>query len=395
VPICPGGTRPKATTPPILVAGIDLIAGLLISRIPWVGPFLSIVEPVVFEGSIVCNGDPPPFPELQADDLLSLAFGKTTPRMSDAILNVLWYQFCECVAEPTPAAPVITPAPGLPVYVPGPVPPCDELTVEYSETKFGDVNDLDLYGSAIAPRGLPAGVTDMTARVQVLSVGSAPTTFASYQFVMRFLDAAGVLIDARAVTCSQTSGQAGLPVSLSFSVLPAAVSWYILFSNPQDGTTVDQDAVAQLVVQSFCGVKPGRSQPDCCPPDPALVARINQLQVAIDQVLARLGLQGPLEVLSTLPVSGEGLVSIPAGARQVHVGLDVLGQGVELVPYANPDRVMRAGTLRFGNPFGWRRREHIDAQSAVFPVPSDANIVSWSIHPGSSGVLSFLGEAGS
>jgi hypothetical protein len=391
--LCPGGTRAKATTPPIVVAGIDLLVGLAISRIPYVGPFLSIVEPIVFEGSVVCNGDPPSFDPPNATDLIEAGFGRLTQNMRNMFLNVLWYQFCECADVPTPVAPVITPPPNLPIYVPGPVLPCDELTVEYSETRTGDVNEFEIYGSAAAPRGLPAGVTDMKATVQIVSVGSAPTTFHSYQFVIRFLNAAGTLIDARAITCSQTAGVAGLPTTLSFSVDPAAVSWYILFVNPQDGTTVDQDGVAQLAVQSFCGVKPGRTQTDCCPPDPALIARINQIQIAIDQVLARLGLQGPLEVLASIAVTGEGLESIPAGARQVHVALTTLGQGVQLVPYANPDRLMRAATLRFGNPFGWRRREHIDAQSNIFAVPADSNIVSWSIHPGTSGTLTFLGEA--
>jgi hypothetical protein len=65
---------------------------------------------------------------------------------------------------------------------------------------------------------------------------------------------------------------------------------------------------------------------------------------------------------------------------------------VQTVPYAFPDRVMRAATMRFGNDFGWQRRQHLDAQEILFSVPLDSQVVSWSLSPGTSGSLIQLGQ---
>lgn len=390
MPVCPNGAQPKAATPGVVAVGSSLLTTLIAAQAPFLVPFIQVLEPYILQSVDLCAGDPVPFPDITAVDLALLATGFTSSKMTDVVHHAAWYAFCECRGAATPPPPSVIPPSEIPTWIAGQTPPCETLHVEWEIDRYGVGAEPYLIGTPAAPRPFPAGTTRIRMTPKHITGGPNQDSLQTYLFTTSFKDAAGVQIAQQYHVNSRWDAGVWTETPLEAAVPSGAVSYFVQARSGSGG----QNAGARISYdhEHICAGA-GQIAPECCPPDPTLVAKINRIQLAVSEILERLGVSGPLNELNSIAISGEGQIALAAGARQINIALEQLGTDTKFVQYANPDRLMRAGTIRFGNDFGWRRREHVDSVDCLFPVPPDSTVVSWSLSPGTSGELVQLGNA--
>jgi len=392
MPLCPTGTEPKAGTPTFIILGTSLIAALISKRLPPAAPFVGALESLLLDTGILCNGDPPDWPTFVATDFTDLARGLPNARMTQAVMNAAWYVFCQCADAATPVAPLAPPVADIPSWPPGEVLPCASIHVDFSPDADNLSGTYNVIGTPTAPRGIPVGATSVRISPIGIDHGTGTRQFTSYIFRATFKNAAGQALNSPIAVAEWENGHWNND-QLLFALTAGTSQFYVeVYPNIAATGPFNTGAVVTADYDFYCA-PPDLLQPECCPPDPTLIAKLNRLEASLTQVLALLAPPGTLAELGSIPISGEGTVQLLPGTRQVNVQLAALGANTKMVPYANPDRIMRAGTIRFGNDFGWKRREHVDNTDCLFPVPPDAVVVSWSLSPGTTGTLVQLGTA--
>lgn len=390
MPLCPNGVQPKPQTPAVVAIGSSLLTTLVGTNAPFLIPFLTVLEPYILNTIEICAGDPVPFPELTAGDLAALAVGFVSPKMTDVVHHAAWYAFCECKGTATPAAPYIPSPQDIPTWISGTTAPCETLHVEWDINRYGVGAEPYVIGSPTSPRPFPVGALQIRLTTKEILPGPNQDSLQTYLFTTSFKDAAGVTLAQQYHSFARYDAGSWTYSNQTVPIPATAVTYFVQARSGTGGQNAG--AVISYDHEFLCGGA-GQIAPECCPPDPTLVAKINRIQLAVTEILERLGVSGPLNELNATAISGEGQLNLVSGARQVNIALDQLGGDTKFVAYANPDRLMRAGTIRFGNDFGWRRREHVDNVDCLFPVPPDSTVVSWSLSPGTSGELIQLGNA--
>jgi hypothetical protein len=336
----------------------------------------------------MCDEPPVPMPSWSPQDYALTAAGQITPVFTQTVLHLAWWQLCQCSSEPTPSPPRAPGGAGLPLVPTQPGLPCSSYV--------GQLAPMTQPIAIIIPDGnqnggfvpLPPGATHVRYRAHIDSLGSvAPTQRRDFKTnTNRATGGPGLGMPLFSITPPALDGEVVLELE------PGLISFQVEHSVNTFFTQLATGNSVTLNADVFCGGPPGYAQPECCPPDPAIINLLNDLSLQVALLVARAGPTGPLEQLLTSPISGEGSLNLELGTRQVLLELSALGPGTKFVPYANPDRLMRAGTIRWGNDFGWSRRLHVDSTRCIFPVPPDSNVVSWSISPGSAGQITQLGE---
>jgi hypothetical protein len=389
-PLCPGGTQAKPG-----VVGIIIIAGALFElwlarRVKWLAPFIPFISPFIFDPSEVCAGEPPPFPDFSIDELGQLVTGGIVTKVNQAIQHLAWWEYCECIGA-TPSPPVIPPPAGLPLMPVGPVEACAQQLVQYVQNNNAVSVGLVLVPSLTNSGYLPAGATSLTFEGRITNRPPGLGDQRLNVFNFHFLDTAGTTVLGTQQITLNPAVNNGTTIVTNVPV-PSGSVRYDVVHDCQPGGSCHEGRQAILDLLWQCGPNPNLVQPECCPPDPTLVGKLDRLLLQMALVVARLGPTEPLQIISTTSISGESQMPLAQGARMLNFQLTTLGADVQVVPYANPDRIRRAATVRFGNDFGWQRRQSIDAQDNLFPVPFDSQVVSWSLSPGTSGTLVQLGQ---
>lgn len=385
---CTTGSRPKPGHESDAV-WLGTSVGELISLFnPWLGAFITIASPLVVDTQNLCEEGPPPFPTWTPSDVVALSRGGSIALLQQTALHYAWYFSCECISAPTPT-PVVQPAPpGLPDLIPSHTVPCLTATGQLSpmtqavQTLIPSVTPT-VGGDRLA---LPFGATSVRLSAQIDALGTDTTHARNFTSLQVGPGGPGAGLPPLTITPPALSGQITYQLAAGMEGIQIEHSVTTHISDVAAGNSVS----AQIEV--FCGVPPGAAQPECCPPDPGLIGILLDLQAQVALLVGQSGPSGPLTELSATPITGEGIESLRVGARQVLIELSTLGPSVSFVLYANPDRAMRAGTIRWGNDFGWRRRDHVDSTRCLFPVQADSTVVSWSLSPGTSGTLRQLGK---
>lgn len=110
--LCGGGTSTlKPGIGSSVVVDASLITGGLALISPWLIPLAGFVDGFVFDALGNCASDPPAMPTFTASDITNCIGGAFNPNCSttiskihDALLNYLWYQWCQCSSgSPSPA----------------------------------------------------------------------------------------------------------------------------------------------------------------------------------------------------------------------------------------------------------------------------------------------------
>jgi len=385
---CPNGSRPQAGKEGDLVWAGTALGELISLRAPWLGAYITIMAPLLLNGATLCASPPPTLPTWTASDAAAIVLGAPSAILAQTVRYLAWYYTCECIGTTTPEpAPVPAPTDQLPVLVPEPVQACDIATGQLVDAQMIP-NLLIPFPGGVAPfsRPIVPGTTQLRLRAQIDSLGTANQNTPRLFQTDFYTDSGNAGLQQLILTPPVLDGEA------IYDVDPQITSYSVhCYFNPPTGP-VAIGSGASVQVEQFCAGEPGRLQPLCCPPDPGIVAILRDLQLQVALLVAREGPAGPLEELRSTVVQAEGTQDLELGARMVLVELNTLGSGVQLVRYANPDRTMRAGTVRFGNDFGWRRREHVDNVRCLFAAPNDANVVSWSLSSGTVARLVQLGE---
>lgn len=375
----------------LVILAATAIEALLLPQKKWLAPFVGTSGPLLVDSGVLCAGDPPVMPDWTKEDLIEVYQGNVLAKVKQTVEHLAWYQFCQCRDAPTPAPPLIPPPAGLPQLPSGPVETCDQLHGEYARAPGQPFNNVPVIPPVAGLQPIVQGATAVSITAQITVRPPGVGELLRNVFTVSFHDAAGVLLAGTLTLDCDPLVNSGV-VTISNSVLPANTAQVAVTQTCQPGGSCQTGRVAIIDLAFHCGSLPGRLQPECCPPDPTLIGKLDRLLLQMALVVSRLGPSVPLEVISTSPISGEGQLPLAQGARQIKFLLSTLGPGVQTVPYAFPDRVMRAATMRFGNDFGWQRRQHLDAQEILFSVPLDSQVVSWSLSPGTSGSLIQLGQ---
>jgi len=133
------------------------------------------------------------------------------------------------------------------------------------------------------------------------------------------------------------------------------------------------------------------SNDDICALLNALAHRVTLLAAQLSDVQASVSGRDVLRVLSSVPISGEGELSLPLGTRAVSIQLLELGPDVYTSALGRPRGLMRAGSIRWADGIGYSFRRFVDAERFDDPSPPGALALSWQLLPGTSGNLAFLG----
>jgi hypothetical protein len=128
MPICTGGSQPKAGAPVAAAFIGEGIAALIGIVNPWLGLAAGIASPYLVDVGELCATEPPAAPTWTADDAIALLSLGVTPatiiagqKLQDTITRAAWYNFCECTLTGPPTPPTVVPIPsGWPVVNPTP-----------------------------------------------------------------------------------------------------------------------------------------------------------------------------------------------------------------------------------------------------------------------------------
>jgi hypothetical protein len=386
---CPGGSQPKPGFEKDIIWRSTNLEPLLSDFAPWLHAYLSVMAPFVLNGTEFCSQPPPPTPQFALDDVNLIALGGTSVLLRQAMNLAAWYYMCECSEQPTPAPPTLVAPPGLSVNLPGPLQPCASISATDQDPDQGGLQVIpDFATTGLTGMRIVPGTTTMRMRARIDQVGTANPNTQRGWTLRQFTDVGALpgLVEL-GLTPPVIEGE------VVFSPDPTATQYLVDLTYGTLGNPIPIGSSQTVVVDSFCDGQPLSVQPECCPPDDGIIAILRDLQLQVALLVARAGPAAELEVLTTTNIVDQGQVILELGTRVVNIAIDLPGPLVTFNPYANPDRALKAGSIRFGNDFGWRRREIVDSTDCLFPVPGDTNVVSYALSPGTSGRLIQLGQA--
>lgn len=122
-----------------------------------------------------------------------------------------------------------------------------------------------------------------------------------------------------------------------------------------------------------------------------LTRRMSVIAAQISDIQAAILATSQLTPLSTVPVSGEGELTLVLGTRAISVELTELGPEAFTSALGRPRGLMRVGSVRYGDGVGYSPRRFIDADRFTDIRPAGALTVSYQLLTGTSGTLTFLG----
>lgn len=349
----------------------------------------------------LCNTDPPADPTLTATDLLDITnFVDPTVSIPAVLkarqwfLSWYWYVACQCSATTTPAQPtpsnpgnVTSTNPGLPT---GPaVQPCwsvQQLIHTIADAPAAhDVSNLLLpagthqtitapfTGGPTSAPVLPPGVT----AIHLHGVGDhAVTAGHGYNLNFKPFNAAGTALSAGIQMDFIGSGPNPLDQTVNWTLpagTTAVLSWY---SSTDIGTIFAE-------VSFFCaGTSGTQIATPCCPPDPTVDMRLNQMLGLLQAIYV--GLPVPLRSLAESTVhsglTGSGNFATSANAIGCKVSFTVPTQLGEAA--GDPTTIFDAGWLTTSAVEGNYRSRRLEHNPELVLFDPVVDTIHYTLHPG-------------
>lgn len=386
--ICGGGTSaPKAGVAETLILTAATMPGLLAELgIPWAVRFAGLLDVFVYDTISSCATDPPADPGITAADVTALlnvdldvlARNGSAAKFTQLLRRFLWYQLCECTSFTTPGPPTPPAAPtGTPVldpsYVAGaPAAPCG--TASRAITLPG----TNTPGTLTPNPTVPAGATFV--KYTVTAAVSSQMSGVQFNFGTHTLDSFGspvfngTGVDSFAIFFPDTQRVRTMPlqphtVDLVLAYGPAATPY------PNNHVTVD--------LEFFCGGPAGGSAPAaCCPPDPSLVAKLDQILGYVQLMQRQIAPFAYIAGTVHTGLTGSGQISV-----QGLVGAKIL---VTTMPSyvgeeaGDPTEYFELGWFAWGTADGFRTREFLThAPHLTLPEQAGAlTLLGYSWSPG-------------
>src|SRR5690242_5263991 len=322
---CGGGTssvKPGAAA--IVTYSAGLIADLLVLiESPWLIPVIPLLGLAPLTTASFCASDPPAMPTFtpaEANALLNLEIGTSdwnsgVTKVSNALQNAVWNQFCKCdngTAIPTPTGP--PPPTGTPVIqLPGSPgsSPCQQF--------FYATQSPDGPGSTSENRGGPG-----------LTIGASPTSFtfiskntidvapgASIGFTWQQANTAGT-------TLASVTRTPAIGATDSVTVPAVAGVTNIRLQTATSGAT-GSSFITNSEVDVFCsgaGFPPGTTN---CPPDPATQALLEAILKMVTLIQRQHVPFAYIKGSAHGPLNGSGQFNLD----DVIIGLEVDVSGID------------------------------------------------------------------
>jgi hypothetical protein len=294
-----------------VAAVVNYTAGLLASifaayDLAWLIPVIPLVglPPLVLDN--FCSTDPPAVPtftEDEANALLNLQFGPTfdtaAEKFRDLVLNLLWYQSCECASgTPSPFVPPSQPAGAITTYYPSGQAggPCQTFEVE--DLVYQPNTSLDRGQLRLLETGEPY-VVRATLRT---SVATAPGIFVEFQ--LKFEN------DAAGITSLYT-------YALTLGPAQTVIRYFPIYPNSTDvdvsihALAGSGETSAGATLELFCsGASPNTPGPSTGPNDVAGTAVLEQLLALVKAVQRNYAPFGYIRGVSHTGISGSGSIAV-------------------------------------------------------------------------------------
>jgi hypothetical protein len=372
---CPSGGVPKAGTPAWLVVAATALEVLVTRRFPWLGPFLAALPVLSVDTTDFCADGPVDMPTWTASDLGQLVTGGSVDKLLQTIRHVAWYEFCECNApDPPLTPPFVGPPADIPYVAPNPVGQCDQFHGEVSSVNTLFFGSLSLGNVITGGRPLPIGATHQTLAVQVISNPSDDILDLTLEIT--YGDPANNAISVRTVTGdprsapTQFQGVVAIPTG--------ATQWIGRFT-----TNSSQSGPLHLVadVMTHCGGPPTALRQPCCPPDPTLVTKVDQL-LELVTLIQRQGVPfAYVPALTYSGLSGAGEINFTDPILRLRVDLDTLPGWYGMAEGA-PDRLFEIGWVALGTADGFEPPRPITNTPFLLPVRGDITRIGYSFGVG-------------
>lgn len=314
----------------LLEGGIDAATSIAVS---------SLIAGATYDPAVICAEDPPGDPGLTALDLVS-AFAYEDPLISipailkirQWFLNFYWHKLCQCVGATTPNPPAlalpttVNVNPGLPggnsgtacwsSLIAAPVGngganyPSISLATLFPNTSGFPPSPAEV--SAVAPQPLPASYAFV---VSVDNVGTNPGNL-----ICDMEWYSGPIVFGNLIRADSLNTAHGTTTRVTLVPPAGTVNTLMNFNT----STVNPTNNASVMVTIYCaGQSPGNPISPCCPPDPSVDARLNQILGLVTSIFQ--GLPTPLTSYAESTVhaglTGNGTILLSSQAVAVKVSI--------------------------------------------------------------------------
>lgn len=348
----------------------------------------------------LCATDPPAMPAFTAQDVGDILNGNPIlnpvgwGKLGDLVLNGVWYAFCQCSTTSTPAAPA---APTYPATAPVVNPPlpvgklpgfCWDVASSHSRTTVATQLNLTsqmvpsaqtatvtapFVGGPTTAAVLPTGLSQFSASIR----GSGGATNGA-NIIMHFWNASGVELSG------QILASEGFPVTsypLTPLSIPAGANSWMLIMSWGNGPSLENYAIE---IAFICPETiPNTPVTPCCPPDPVLQAKLDQIMSLLDALYR--GLPASSHSLSEGTVhaglTGSGNFAIASTTVAFKVSVTTVPGRAGLI-VADPTEYLDLGFITTSAAEGAYKSSRIEHSPQLFFVGPFVDTIHYTLTPG-------------
>jgi len=361
-----------------------------------------IIAGATYDLTTLCSSDPPDDPGLTLADVGdALNFYDPSVNLTAVakvkqwFLSQYWWTVCECAdgtqpTEPSPSDPGDPgpPASGLPTGTQGQN--CwhvtQNLTVPAPETSLADFTPVllpytvtDPCFPALCAQGIPQMAIVPPGATQIIwtgSIGSIPSSGDDTNIFIQFYNAANSPLAAPGMDFNHSSSSTTITRTDS---IPSTATHFVAGGNSTGG-----DFDWQVDLQIICaGQSAGGLNTPCCPPDPTLTAKLDQILglLASTYMSVPVTLRSYADLTAHTGLSGNGSFTIDVDTIAVRVTMTTIPPQVGLET-GDPTRYFDAGWITpfvGPDPYASIRIAH-SPQIMVLPQLTDN--VAYTLTPG-------------
>lgn len=402
--ICSGGTSSAkpGIAPTIFIS--SSAAGALLNNVPtlWAVPLAAYIGALTYEASTFCASDPPADPGITAVDIVNLLAGPLNPgagaaaqKVAQLVSRYAWYQFCQCDT-------VTTPAPPTPPTEPSGAPQIDPTYLP--STKSGACTDIQgtkaaqsstsattmligLFGAANdtnKPRLAP-GATLL--RWTLTCDRRPPPSGNNITGLLNVFNSAGTNILARSHAFNSTST---IPLQFQETVaVPADATWMesAFIFNFADGLTYTMTSHAEF----FCGTTPNTPALDCCPPDPSLAAKVEQILGYVTLIQRQISPFASIDGDAHTGLTGNGHIDVSEKMLGVRVQLTTIPNSYGRED-GDPVEYFDLGFVSLGDGDQWFGQRQLDHSTVIWQPrwSGMATRIGYTLSPGVAATVTEL-----
>jgi hypothetical protein len=394
--LCGGGTSaPRAGVAETLVLTGSTLPGFLTEiGIPWAVPLVGLLDVFTYEVVSGCATDPPADPGITASDVRALlnvdldilARNNAAAKFTQLLERFIWYQLCECTSTSTPAAPTPPAAPtGAPVvdptYIPGaPAGACGSVT--RTATLPGTSTS-----STLANVSVPSGATSVRVTT-TLTPNSTNYGFTTFNYgLYTDVPLSSPLFDGTGIDSFTLTFPTYQHVKTT-ALQPGALTMTFGFGSGPSGGHYPNNSLSVLI-EFFCGGPTGNTAGGCCPPDPSIVAALNQILGYVTLLQRQIAPFAYVPGSSHAGLTGSGELDV-----QGLVGAKILVTtmpGWVGVEDGDPIEYRDAGWFSWGTADGFMQREYL-THAPHLTLPANAGALTKLGYSWSPGVVATVTE---